>query len=38
MLEERDIDVQVLQTEEAVQRFNQLRETTAVGGLFHSTC
>ncbi len=38
ILEERDIDVQVLQTEEAVQHFNKLRETTAVGGLFHSTC
>jgi hypothetical protein len=27
-----------LQTEAAVERFNELRENIAVGGLFHSTC
>jgi hypothetical protein len=27
-----------LQTEAAVKRFNELRETLPVGGLFHSTC
>ncbi len=32
------IDVEVLQTEAAVERFNVLRETVPVGGLFHSTC
>ena len=29
---------QILQTEAAVDRFNELREDIAVGGLFHSTC
>ena len=33
-----DIQVEVLQTEAAVERFNELRENSAVGGLFHSTC
>jgi hypothetical protein len=33
-----DIQVEVLQTEAAVERFNELRENIAVGGLFHSTC
>lgn len=28
----------VLPTAEAIARYNQLRETRAVGGLFHSTC
>jgi hypothetical protein len=37
-LADRGIAVEVLQTEVAVDRFNELRETTAVGGLFHSTC
>jgi hypothetical protein len=32
------VQVEVLQTEAAVERFNVLREDTAVGGLFHSTC
>jgi hypothetical protein len=32
------IEVEVLQTEAAVKRFNLLRETVPVGGLFHSTC
>jgi hypothetical protein len=38
MLEERGITAHVLQTKEAVERYNELRETEAVGGLFHSTC
>jgi len=33
-----DIQVEILQTEDAVQRFNELRVDTPVGGLFHSTC
>ena len=32
------IAVEVLQTEAAVKRFNVLRESMPVGGLFHSTC
>jgi hypothetical protein len=32
------IAVEVLQTEDAVERFNALRESVPVGGLFHSTC
>ena len=38
VLSENDIQVEVLQTEAAVERFNELRENIAVGGLFHSTC
>ena len=38
VLPENDIQVEVLQTEAAVERFNELRENIAVGGLFHSTC
>ncbi len=38
MLEERGIAVQVLQTEQAVVRYNELRRRAPVGGLFHSTC
>ena len=38
MLRKKGIDVEVLQTEKAVERFNELREDRAVGGLFHSTC
>ena len=37
-LSKNDIQVEVLQTEAAVERFNELRENIAVGGLFHSTC
>jgi hypothetical protein len=32
------IEAEVLQTEAAVKRFNELREALPVGGLFHSTC
>lgn len=38
LLEEQGIEVHVLPTERAVERYNQLREDQAVGGLFHSTC
>ncbi len=37
LLADNDIDVDVLATEEAVKRFNQLRESVPVGALFHST-
>jgi hypothetical protein len=37
-LSKNDIQVEVLQTEAVVERFNELRENIAVGGLFHSTC
>ena len=32
------IAADILQTEQAVTRFNELRETLPVAGLFHSTC
>jgi hypothetical protein len=38
LLEERGIATYVLETRAAVARYNALRETAAVGGLFHSTC
>jgi len=38
LLAKNNIQVEVLQTEDAVQRFNVLRERMPVGGLFHSTC
>ena len=38
VLAEKGIEVEVLQTEAAVKRFNKLRETVPTGGLFHSTC
>ncbi|MBG0831374.1 hypothetical protein HS041_26875 [Planomonospora sp. ID67723] len=38
MLKEKDIEVFVEETTAAVERYNRLAETTAVGGLFHSTC
>jgi hypothetical protein len=38
LLARNGIEVEVLQTEEAVERFNVLRELMPVGGLFHSTC
>ncbi|HSR40861.1 MAG TPA: Mth938-like domain-containing protein [Longimicrobiales bacterium] len=37
-LEEAGVDVWVLPTGEAVERYRELRERTPVGGLFHSTC
>ena len=38
VLDARGVEAHVLQTEEAVERYNALRETRPVGGLFHSTC
>jgi hypothetical protein len=38
ILVKKGIEAEVLQTEAAVKRFNELRETVPVGGLFHSTC
>lgn len=39
MLEDRGVTTHVLQTEAAVERYNELQEASeAVGGLFHSTC
>ncbi len=38
MLEEEGITAYVLQTEEAVELYNRLRDQGPVGGLFHSTC
>ncbi len=38
MLEEEGIPFHILQTEEAVKKYNQLCEKEPVGGLFHSTC
>jgi hypothetical protein len=38
VLAENGVQVEVLQTEAAVERFNALRESVPVGGLFHSTC
>ena len=37
-LEERGVDVHVLRTEGAAERYNELAEEERVGGLFHSTC
>jgi hypothetical protein len=38
VLANNSIEVEVLQTVAAVERFNELRESVPVGGLFHSTC
>ena len=38
VLDKNGIQIEVLQTEAAAERFNELRENTPVGGLFHSTC
>jgi hypothetical protein len=38
VLAENGIEVEVLQTKAAVERFNELRESMPVGGLLHSTC
>lgn len=37
-LDERGIDYEVLQTEDAVERFNELADERRVGALLHSTC
>ena len=38
LLDNEHIPVHVLQTKKAVEKFNQLRKSVAVAGLFHSTC
>ena len=38
LLNQRGIITHILQTEEAVRLYNELREKKSVGGLFHSTC
>ena len=38
ILKEKGITTHILQTEEAVRLYNELREKKSVGGLFHSTC
>jgi hypothetical protein len=38
LLKQRGVATEVLQTEAAARRYNELRETGPVGGLFHSTC
>lgn len=38
LLREKNISSHVLQTEEAVRLYNQLREKERVGALIHSTC
>jgi hypothetical protein len=38
LLADNNIDFDVLETKEAVERYNQLRDEVPVGGLFHSTC
>lgn len=38
LLKDHKVEVHVLPTEEAVERYNALAETTAVGALIHSTC
>jgi hypothetical protein len=37
-LEERSIEVHVMETREGAKIYNELAEKVAVGGLFHSTC
>jgi hypothetical protein len=38
LLERNKVPVHVLQTAKAVERYNELAETEAVGALIHSTC
>ena len=38
VLEDRGVTAHVRQTDEAVQLYNELRETEKVGALIHSTC
>jgi hypothetical protein len=38
LLEDRGMQVHVLQTEDAVRFYNRVRAREAVGGLFHTTC
>ncbi|MDX1619145.1 MAG: Mth938-like domain-containing protein [Balneolaceae bacterium] len=38
MLSDKGIPFFILQSEEAVEKYNELRKTEAVGALIHSTC
>jgi hypothetical protein len=38
LLHDRGVVVHVLETRAAVERYNALADSQAVGGLFHSTC
>lgn len=38
MLDNEKVDYYILQTEEAVSKYNELRDSKAVGALIHSTC
>ena len=38
LLERKQIPFHVLQTEKAVEKYNELRKDEAVGALIHSTC
>jgi hypothetical protein len=38
VLEDRGVTAHVRQTDEAIQLYNELRETEKVGALIHSTC
>ncbi len=38
MLKENGVDYYILQTEEAVEKYNELRKAHPVGALIHSTC
>ena len=37
-LHERGVEVHVLQSEDAIAKYNELRATRAVGAVIHSTC
>ena len=38
LIQDEGVDVEILGTEAAVRRYNEIRWDGAVGGLFHSTC
>lgn len=38
LLENRDLEFQILQTEKAIDTYNKLAQTRRVGALIHSTC
>ena len=38
LLQKEEVDYHILQTEEAVSRYNELRNSEPVGALIHSTC
>lgn len=38
LLKDKEVEIHVLQTEQAVDRYNELSETESVGALIHSTC